>query len=77
MKPTTAAVIRLVGYLVEIGCLTTWLKIGAEDRPFVPGVSLRNALLGGVLLGMALIFSSHILTKRTVPTRRAPRDLDL
>ncbi len=73
MKPTTGAVLRMLGYVVEIGCLSLWMRTGADGRT-IAGVPVRSLLLGGAFCGMLMIFLPYFLVKKTQRAQRPPRD---
>jgi hypothetical protein len=73
MKPSTGALLRLLGPLIEVICLVLLLRYPG-DRVLVAGYPLRYLLYGGILAGLFMVIAGITLVKRPQRARRPPDD---
>jgi len=70
MRPGLGSILRLVGPLVEVGCIVTLFQVrGRGDR--VLGLPVETLLYGGIAAGVALVVAGIALSRRSSrPTDR-------
>ncbi len=85
MTTRTGLILRTVGPLIEILCLSALFRLGGEDRP-IGGFSLRGLLLMGMAAGLAMVVAGLALPRKTYRSRkpsddeengRGPKDTDI
>ncbi len=70
MNARTGMILRLVGPLIEVGCLIVLLQVRDRGRS-VAGVPVEYPLYAGLALGFALVVAGLTLVR---PAPRRPRD---
>ena len=74
LKPSTGAVLRLLGPLIQIICLATLFRLPNPDVRVAGLVSARTLLYDGLVIGLLLVIAGVTLVKRPKPARRPLED---
>ena len=77
MKPQTGILLRLLGFLVEIGCAVVLMRTRGQDYR-IAGIRLETLLYLGFAVGLMMVVLGLTMVKR--PTRKGRAtipDLDL
>lgn len=72
MSPKTGILLRLLGPLIEFGCLAALLKTWNQGYR-VAGVRLETFLTAGFGIGLVMIVAGNVLVKR--PGSRSKRQI--
>lgn len=75
MKPQTGILLRMLGAMLELICVTYWVR-GAGDSRLVMGIKLNSLLMLGVFLGLAMVIAGLTLVKKPKRSRKLA-DLEL
>lgn len=66
MKPGLGSILRLVGPLIEVGCIVTLLQVNGLGYRAL-GLPIEYLLYAGIAVGFVLVLVGIIISRRPAP----------